>query len=749
MNNNPIIFELSSSCINDFRNAIIRHLRQSKIFNALELIKTLVIECNNSTFHDEYNRIFDSYKYMLEYLTRGFADPNREQQIYNITEELYTLTDKLALSLMSKCSTKLFYVRYNSRNNDVAELLHQYSDINESIEFSKQSSSDYTDSDNHITLINDREKIEKDIFHYFWVTFPSSNSDIEELRHLLSESATPFYFKCQILGAILLSLLTFYDKQKMYLLIDTYEQYSDGETRESQEIALRAIICLIIAMFRHNRRTSTSKELAQRISLLSERKHFTNDITNIFISLVKEKNAADLSQSIQDSIIPDIIKLAPDIINNAMKNNGVIDISSLEENPDWQNIFDKSGLSKKIEEFSKLQTEGADVFLSTFSHLKNYSFFKELYNWFRPYQPDCSALIKAFKKMEPSVKSLIGDASYLCNNDKYSFVLSLSELNESQREIMLQQLDMRGNRSEQNEESVSDDTQRETIVNRYLQDLYRFFNIFSRRTEFPNIFQSSLDFFSIDLLRQYFTSPSLISTVAEIYFKAKNYTTAAEYYEQLTMFPDNAAPIYLQKLGFARQNLGDTELALKSYLKYSLIDDTDIWNLKHIASCYRALGESEKAIEYLQKAIAIQPSNTSLALVLGHCYAESKQFDHALKEYYKVEYLDSKSHSAWRPLAWCLFMTRDYEKSRKYYTLIFNEETPKENDYLNFGHLCLVEGKFEEALSYYYNAFSALGNDIDKFAEQWQKDIPNLKAAGLEAFDANLILDAIMMKIKE
>lgn len=745
-----MIFELSSSCINDFRNTIIRHLRQSRIYNAIELIKTLVTECGCSTFLDEYNHIFDSYKYMLEYFTRGFADPNRQQQIENITEDLYTLTDKLTLTLMSRCSTKLFYIRYNNRIGNVDEKLQQYSDIIESIEYGKQNSAEYTDSDNYLSLINEREKIEKDIFHYFWVTFPSSKSDVLTLRHiLLEDSSVPFYFRCQILGAMLLSLLTFFDKQKILLLIDVYEQYEDCEQQELQEIALRAITCLIIALFRHNRRTASSKELARRISLLAEGKNFSTDIANIFISLVKEKNAANLSQSLQNSIIPDIMKIAPDIIDNAMKNNGVIDISSLEENPDWQNIFDKSGLSKKIEEFSKLQTSGDDVFLSTFSHLKNYTFFKELYNWFRPYQPDCSSLIKAFRKMNTSVKTLIDGASYLCDNDKYSFVLSLSELNDSQREIMLQQFDMRGNELNEHKDELKKNVQRDNIVNHYLKDLYRFFNIYSRRTEFPNIFQSSLDFISIDLLRQYFLSPSLISSVAEIYFKAKNYATAAEYYEQLAMFPDKITPIYLQKLGFARQNLGDTELALKCYLKYSFVDDNDIWNLKHIVYCYRTLGKYDKAIEYLHKAIAIQPSNTSLTLVLGHCYAESKQFELALKEYYKAEYLDDKSHSAWRPLAWCLFMTRDYTKSRKYYTLIFNEDTPKENDYLNFGHLCLVEGKFEEAISYYYNAYSALGNNINKFVEKWQNDIPSLKFAGMKELDADLLLDAIMIKIKE
>jgi len=45
-----------------------------------------------------------------------------------------------------------------------------------------------------------------------------------------------------------------------------------------------------------------------------------------------------------------------------------------EENPEWQEILDKSGISDKLQELSELQLEGADVYMSTFSMLKNFPF---------------------------------------------------------------------------------------------------------------------------------------------------------------------------------------------------------------------------------------------------------------------------------------------------------------------------------------------------------------------------------------
>lgn len=748
MSNNPNKIVLTSQNINEQRNAVIRLLRDSRVYEALQLVHTLVNESANAKLHDNYNSVSDSYKYLLEYLSQGFEDPNKQSRLNDIIESIYTLTDKTTMDLLSKCSSNLFYIRYNNRISDIAEAMQKYRDINDAITFNNADTA--TDPEQISNLYKERERVEKDLFHYFWTSFPLTTDDTKLLKQiLLEEGFVPQYLQNITIGAILLSLLNFYDEAKLFLLLDTYEHSSDLADKASQEIALHAIVCFVIALFRHNRRASISKPLKERLALLSEQNVFKKDLSCIFIDLVREKNAETLSKSLQDSIIPDIMKIAPEIIENAKKGNGVIDISSLEENPEWFNMFDKSGLSKKLEEFAKLQTSGTDVFLSTFAHLKNYPFFKELYNWFRPYHTDNSVLANAYSKMKPSVKSLISGMTYLCDNDKYSFVLSLSELDDSQRELMLQQFDMRGNDLSERQGEFDTSKLREDIINNYIKDMYRFFNIFSRRSEFANVFQSSLDLISVDLLKEHFNSASLINTIAEIYFKVKDYKSAIIYFERIESLGDDISPVYLQKLGFAYQNIGKTDKALSCYLKYFLANESDVWNLKHIATCYRELNQPAEAIGYLQKALIVQPNNTSVSLTIGHCYSEMCEYDSALKEYYKVEYLDTKRHSAWRPLAWCLLMTHDYEQSRKYYTQIISNDTPGENDYLNFGHLCLVQNRFDEAMSYYYSCYSALGNNLQSFADKWRNDIHNLQRAGLTTESPLLLLDAIMMKLTQ
>ncbi|MGM9823129.1 MAG: hypothetical protein ACI30Q_02030, partial [Muribaculaceae bacterium] len=355
-----IEFSNNNENINATRNSIVKLLRESRLYDAIAQLGDMVTQTNDSSLSAEFERIYNSYKYLLEYFARGFNDPDRQTQIDGIVNYTYLLTDKATLKLFAETSSKLFYVRHNSKISNLEDAIERYRNINDTIAYTNSQ----TAADNYAQLIplyQERESIERDIFHYVWTQFPFSEDDKNNIGDLLSAD-TPVHFKCLIIGAMLLALLYYYDEAKLHLLIDIYTNYASTNDNDSIILSTRALTCLAIALYRHSKRCEVSKIVSQRIALLSEKANFKSDIENVFINLVRAKNAETLSKSIQDSIIPDIMKIAPDIIERAKKNKGVIDITSLEENPEWHDIFNKSGLSKKIEEFSKMQISGDDVF---------------------------------------------------------------------------------------------------------------------------------------------------------------------------------------------------------------------------------------------------------------------------------------------------------------------------------------------------------------------------------------------------
>lgn len=84
--------------------------------------------------------------------------------------------------------------------------------------------------------------------------------------------------------------------------------------------------------------------------------------------------------------------------------------------------------------------------MSTFSGLKSFPFFKEAANWFRPFNTEYTALNNVFTQgdKDNNFKKLISLSHFLCNSDKYSFCLSLTQVPETQRGMMTSQFNAEG-----------------------------------------------------------------------------------------------------------------------------------------------------------------------------------------------------------------------------------------------------------------------------------------------------------------
>ena len=129
--------------------------------------------------------------------------------------------------------------------------------------------------------------------------------------------------------------------------------------------------------------------------------------------------------------MPEMAKLKPKL-EDKLKMDDIRD-ELLEEgrNPDWQSVFNESDdLYKKVDEFMKLQMEGADVYMTTFAHLKQFPFFSELTNWLVPFHkenPDLSEIYAEKSDIfDPEIfVDGLRQTPFLCNSDKYSFIFNI------------------------------------------------------------------------------------------------------------------------------------------------------------------------------------------------------------------------------------------------------------------------------------------------------------------------------------
>lgn len=705
------------------RHDIARLLQSHRLAEALTALHRLVEMVAKGELIDEWNRIATTYKYMLKYMADGLLDPQRGKVLDDILGSALDIADKCEVEAAAPTSYDLFFLRHNSGagvslNCELAD----YADACSRLAAAT--------GGNTACLLDDREKIEVKIFNKVWSSYPLTQVEAGLLRHTLAASEVPAHFKSMIVAALLLGLTFYYDEQKLLLLASAYTTATLPE-----EVQLRALVGTVLAMHIHSQRVACSAAVREAAEAMQGgAPHLEADMQCIMMRLARARNAENVSNKLNDTIIPGIMKANPDLAKKLRNRSTPIDFDEIEGNPEWQNWLEESGIRKKIDEFNKLQMEGNDVFIGTFAKLKSYPFFQTLANWFMPFHPDHSALAGLSSGGGSQILKMLEAAPLLCNSDKFSFALTLVNM-PGQREAIASQLG--GQMEAFSQASVAES--RDAIINRYIQDLYRFFKLFSRRREFRPLFDADINLTQIPYLGKVADTDENLSLVAECYLKSGFYADAVTYFNSLLKSKASIDPRIFQKLGFAYQNLGDTAKALDCYKKYEIANGSDAWNLRRIAMAYRSLHQWDKAIEYYQKADALHPGLAANALSIGHCLLEKGNAAEALNYYFKADLIDEASHKAWRPIAWCSLLTGNYEQSDKYYRKIAESDTPTAQDMLNHGHMLLCAGRVKEAVEAYRRSARADGK---AFAASIESDAHYLTERGVSEADLHLAADA-------
>lgn len=728
--------------ISKLRNKLYEYLDSKQLVLAFKTLRVMVDDTQKWELSEELNRLTTSYGYMLQYLSQGVLDPQRDNILSQILVDAYTLTDKTVISLAASQSTHIFYQREQQyKNVKLQNLVEEYIVAQNKIQLLSSVDEANLDNDASTSLMRQCEALESDIFNKLWSSFPLNKDEEESVKALFANEQLPSHLKSLVLSALMLGLSKFFDAPKLILLLDSYCKLNDTELK------LRAIINAVIIIYLYRNRINAYKDVLTALKSLEIQSDFEGDMQLIFTRLIHSRNTDNISRKLKDDIMPELQKLSPDLFNKIKgKTPGTIDISDIEENPHWQEWLDKSGITRKLEEYNELQLQGGDVFISTFAKLKSYPFFNTLSNWFLPYHDKCTAVTSAFGGKKHPLTGLFKVMPILCDSDKYSMLLSIAAAPESQRNMMFQQFEAQREQLQelQNEEVQSVMKMRDNIVNRYIQDLYRFFKLYSRRREFKSIFDSDINLTEVDCLKPYITHTPTLSVIAEFYFKNGFYDDAIKFY-RLMVSNHDADPHVYQKIGYSFHSLGKWREALRNYSRYELVDSSDVWNSKQMAQCYRSLHDHTKAIEYYSKALEISPQSVNLCLSLGHCFLDKGDYDKALQQYYKADFMPKAKHRAWRPIAWCSLLTGKHEQAVNYYKKIISEDTATSQDLLNYGHVFQVMGNIAEAIAQYRESLALENHNEEAFAKQYMADAKYVvNKLGVQACDYALLLDATL-----
>ena len=733
---------MNSIQIRDFIKKTNQLIEKKELKNAFDSISSLTEELNNWKITDKLNELKNNYKYMLHYLIEGSDDPEQEKIYNKLIRDTYKLTIDAAEASLINESSELFFEKMRISSVRSPLSLDEYSDeIKKKVDTrSLLSLFEEGEEKNNRTKNNEKE-YERIVSEMFYTIFsaPRANKDsIDAYNRFLYDDIIPIDDKSMFISALMLNIMQRFDAKKILFLLECC-------SHNNMHISMRSIISLTPILQLYHSRWHLYPELISKMELLSDERDFSRRLLIAIIQFIQSRETEKITKKLTEEILPEMMKLSPIIGKKIKMDEWMGETGMDEKNPEWQKILDDAGISDKLEEFSNLQLEGADVFHSTFANLKSYPFFNEMSNWFLPFSLEQSQLQGFISKNADNkgILSSITNASFICNSDKYSFCFSIMMMPEEYRTMMSSQLGAESEqlKSLQDEEMViNPHKEEEAVCKQYVQDLYRFYKVYPRRNDFIDIFAFPLNFHEIEAISPIVSTPKNLEKIALYYFEKNHLSEALSAYEMLSEM-DTANSEVWEKIGYCKQQLANIDGAIEAYLRAELIDSNNTWVLRRIAQCYRLLKQPKDALLYYKKLEKLHPEDLNVQLNIGHCYLELKEYDKALENYFKVEWIDDTNTRVWRSIAWCSFLSHKFDVSQRYYQKIL-QNNPTSHDFLNAGHVELALGNMKEAMSYYTETIRKLKN-IKSFKALLRGDFKELELSGVDLKIIPALLDKI------
>mgnify|MGYP006281473773 CR=1 FL=1 len=736
--------------INTRHQRLCRLVSTRRVKDALDVLGDLVGESGFSDFFIQLEHLEHTYEQMLNYMLEGIQDPERDRIYRKLLISILELSDRVRDLLMEKHSGWHTYIlkqemdkKQELTGKSVIETMDDLSFKEELDELMDEGQKSPGATDER------RKRLSMDIFRHLWLSNHYNEAENSLTAAILSCRDFFWYEKALYISGILLSGLRFWDEEKVHRLIDFA-----GE--EQQEVSARALVAIVILLYRYDDRIEFHPNILHRLKLLKDEVNLEQSLEKIALQMIRTRDTLEIGKKLQEDLIPEMAKIKPRI-EDKLKMDDIRE-EMLEEgrNPDWESVFNESDdLYRKVDEFMKLQMEGADVYMTTFAHLKQFPFFRELTNWLVPFHkdnPDLAEIYDASSEVfDPEIfVDGLKKTPFLCNSDKYSFIFNIRFLPDDQKKMLSNafMMELEGMQEMISDEKItSGDFTKKTVFIQYIQDLYRFFKISPFKNEFEDVFTGKLNLYRAYFFREIVDDSSITRNIAEYLFEKNHFEEALDIFRMMLEEHPTDREL-LEKAGYCYQKQGNYREAIDTYKKIGLSGEQTMWTLKNLGICHRKLNDYEHALEIYERASQMKPDDQTIESLIGYCHLRLGNHETALQHYFKIEYMNPGNQHILRPIAWCYFVLGEFEKSEKYFKKVF-ELTPGHYDYMNYGHLQWALGNRKKAIELYIQSLKDPEFEMDDFLKSMEEDRPVLTRNGISNKDIPLMLDYLHYQLKK
>lgn len=695
---------------NDARKA----LAEWRLHDVFIISNSLIKDCSDADLLREFESIERDYHAMLDFIATGGEDPNRDA--------IHLQLRQRASSLLTELERITYLLPYPGRMVD---------DLYEDNSFpARQLEQAFYDG-----LVQEARQ--------------------EEVREILTKRLTDSRMEeaDMLFTGMALSVSSVFDIEKISLLLE----HATSEPR--------ALLGIILSVLRFERELRVYPDTYRAIRRLMEDKSIQDMIVHINHELFLCSQSERIEHHIKEELIPSMMDAVQDErlrLDFTLDEDGEKD--SFEQLMSQQNAHPLSPEQEKkkkqfmasMHEFVNMQQEGIDINSEIMDICGKLPFFKEMANWFMPFNPHHPCIEPAaYPGGRPNfLLRMMYDMTYMCDMDKYAMTLILSKkLTNSKLQHAMKEV------HEKLAESVAIPNadfnlpvlnEKQTISN-LIRAMYRFFYKSAWKEELPNPFELELNFSSNHLFGHIFLENQHYALeMGDTMWKLGCQSDALPYYQAADSIETGLTEKYYLRIASIYDEKGDENSTLR-YLQYAekqAPQDSKV--LYAIASFYKKKRKPDMQYKYLARLEELYPENAKVLTEMGNYLIEQERYQEASQRFYKMEYIEKRLLTAQRGIAWCAMHQEKYDTAMRYYRKIFN--TPGAatwNDYLNGGHTAWLMNDMTSALTFYHQYIKRYLTDdpeITDALEPFNKDIPMLRDLGKSAIDVALMHDMIALK---
>lgn len=701
--------QISAYLLADARSA----LQSRRLLSALRSLQGLAAHLRAAEENEKLEQLMASYNFMLKCLRQGMPDPERS----TMYSKFLLRAAEISFQLERKSLLKQEDSYYATSFRVLRQLKGEQFTL--------------------VDALNDNESLQN-LFDAVWLSGMWSQSVEAAVFNYMERDESPLERRCLVLSAVTLSLMQFFDIAKYRLLLDQ-------ALSPDVHLRARALCGLVFAHIARPMVPEHYREEQSRLRLMSDVPQFLRELELVQAQLYLSLETRDIEKRLQREIIPEMMKRFDRLrLERSLGLDELGDkLSEADFNPEWDDEGRPSKLFEKMNEFAKLHQRGADTYMGQFKLLKKqFSFFNAAANWFRLFSIDAPEVPQALRR-ERTLQTLL-ENSDMCNSDRFSFSFAIGRMFEHKpmHGAGDDNLNMLQNACEAitSHDSEDPDHAFKSELRMYVQDFYRFSNLFAHKKEFVNPFRQDVDLLTYTPFDTMLGNTGFRQRMADILFSDKAYAMARPLLSYVAQHANDATS--RQKLAFCCEQAGDLEEAITHYQLANDLKPDSEWTLRRLAHCCRRTNKPEAALSAYGELARICPDDTKITLRQAECLILLERYDEALPLLYKVNYLLPDDLSAKRALAWCSLCTKKLDLAEKYYTTILETE-PTPTDHLNAGHCAWVADNVPLAIKRYRKALPK------ENAEQFlQADSALLERLGRSVIEQMIMTDAVLSSEK-